>query len=109
MGFYLFIGNNTCLYDLLILYKTCKELQVSNSLWLLAKELCVQCQYPPHLPLPSHLDVFSDLFPGVFMSGNPMMVDLFPVCSFVITIKNKTQSKSSTNPVLEVLKFSIVF
>lgn len=80
--------------DLLILYKTCKELQVSNALWLLGTELCVQCLHPPRLPLPSHLDVFSDLFPGVFTSGNPMMADLFPACSFVTTIKNKTQSKS---------------
>lgn len=94
MGFYLFISNNIYLCDLLILYKTCKELQVSNALWLLHKELSVQCQHPPHLPLPSRLDVFSDLFPGVFMSGNPMMVDLFPACSFVTTIKSKTQSKS---------------
>lgn len=80
--------------DLLILCKICKELQVSNALWLLDRELCVQCLHPLHLPLPSHLDVFSDLFAGVFMSGNPMMADLFPACSFVTTIKNKTLSKS---------------
>lgn len=43
---------------------------------------------------PCTLDVFSDSFLGVFMSGNHMMVGLFPACSSVTTIKNKTQSKA---------------